>query len=120
LVDQRLGLCKNLSADHWFILEFAKPLQMIPADEQFEGEQAEQTSDNLEATSTSSQPKPTIQTSDPSVLEDLSNHYKGELPGFQPNLEKASETAPDTSVISRLSVSEYYNQTCQRTEVHGK
>jgi len=91
LVDQRLGLCKNFPADHWFILEFAKPLQMIPADEHFEGEQSQP-----------SQPKPTTQTSDSSILEELANHYNGELPGFQPTLEKASETILDTSVSESL------------------
>ena len=39
------------------------------------------------------------QTSDSSVIQDLINHYSGELPGFEPNLEKASELAYD-EVIS--------------------
>jgi len=45
--------------------------------------------------SSSSHPKPTTQTSDPSVLVELANHYLGELPRFEPNLERASEAASD-------------------------
>ena len=37
----------------------------------------------------------TTQASEPSVLDDLVNHYSGELPGYEPNLEKASELASD-------------------------
>jgi len=80
LVDQRLGLCKNLPADHWFIPKFARPLQAIAPSE------SDQTaSDNPEATTSSSQPQPSTQTSDPSLLEELVNHYQRELPGFRPN-----------------------------------
>jgi len=45
--------------------------------------------------SSSSYPKPTTQTSDPSILVELANHYSGELPGFESNLERASEAASD-------------------------
>ena len=91
LVDQRLGLCKNLHADHWFIPKFATPVQVIDL-----SETDQITSDNPEVTTSSSQTQPTTQSSDPSLLEELANHYKGELPGVKPNLEKASEMAPNT------------------------
>jgi len=84
LVDQRLGLCKNLPTDHWFYPNFARPLQVIDL-----SETDQTTSDNPEVTISSSQPQPTIQ-SNPSLLEELANHYKGELPGFEPNSKKAS------------------------------
>jgi len=45
--------------------------------------------------SSSSHPKPTTQTSDQSVLVELANHYSCELPGFESNLERASEAASD-------------------------
>jgi len=45
--------------------------------------------------SSSSHPKATTQTSNQSVLVELANHYSGELPGFEPNPEKASELAFD-------------------------
>ena len=75
---------------------YIQPLQTILVDEQFEEVPAELASDNPETTS--SQPQPSTQTSDSSVLDELSNHYKGELPGFKPNSEKASEIAPDRVV----------------------
>jgi len=47
-------------------------------------------------------PTPTTQTSKPFVLDNLVNHYSGELPGFETNLEKASYLASD-EVISESS-----------------
>ena len=92
LVDQRLGLCKKLPADHWFIPEFARPLQTVTPCE------PDQVASDI-PTSTSSQPQPSTQTIDSSILDELPNHYKGELPGFKPNSEKASEIAPDVVVL---------------------
>ena len=94
LVDQRIGLCKNLPPDHWFVLKFARPLQVIDL-----SETDQTTSDNPEAITSSSQPQPTTQSSDPSLLEELATHYKGELPGLEPNSEKASEMAYDEVVL---------------------
>jgi len=39
--------------------------------------------------------KPTTQSSEPPVLDNLVNHYSGELPGYEINLEKASDLASD-------------------------
>ena len=47
----------------------------------------------------SSQPQPATQSSDPSVLEELANHYEGELPGYRPNSEITSEIASDEVVL---------------------
>jgi hypothetical protein len=70
---------------------YVKPLQTVIPDEEFEGDSAQEVSDNFE--STSSQPQSITQTSDSFVLDDLSNHYKGELPGYVPSSDKASKTA---------------------------
>jgi len=43
--------------------------------------------------------QPSTQTSDLSVLNELANHYQGELPGFEPNLERASEIASEEVVL---------------------
>ena len=94
LVDQRLGLCKNLPPDHWFYPKFARPLQVVDL-----SETDQKNSDNLEATTSSSRPQPTTKSSNPSLLEELANHYKGELPGFEPNSEKAYEMASDEIVL---------------------
>jgi len=89
----RLDVCARLPADHPFQPPVIEPLQSIPADAEVVGEPAVSDSTNNE--SSSSNPKPTTQTSDPSVLDELANHYSGELPGFEPNLERASEAASD-------------------------
>jgi len=97
MAQMRINVCQKLPVNHHLKPPFIQPLQTIHTDAQFESEPTGPTSD-IPETTTSSQSQPTTQTSDPSVLEELSNHFKGELPGFQPTLEKASETVLDTSV----------------------
>jgi len=96
LSQRRIDVCQKLPVTHWLQPPFIQPLQTIPADEQFEDESVEPTFNNLK--STSSQPQPSNQTSDSFVLDDLSNHYNGELPDFESNSEKASETEPYSTV----------------------
>jgi len=89
-----------LPVNDWLQPSYIKPLQMIPVDVQSEDESVKTTSDNVTSTSSQPQPQPTTtKTSDSSMLDDLSNHYKGELPGYIPNSEKASKTAPDATVL---------------------
>jgi len=90
LLQQRIDICHNLLANHWLQPPWVKPLQTMLPDEKFEGDSVKTTSDNL--TSTSSQPQPTTQISDSSVLDGLSNHYNSKLPGYEPSPETASET----------------------------
>jgi len=90
----RLDVCARLPADHPFQPPVIEPLQSIPVDAEVVGEPAVPKSANHEESS-SSHPKPTTQTSDQSVLVELANHYSGELPRFEPNLERASEAASD-------------------------
>ena len=68
-----------------------EPLQYIPADAEVVGEPIGPESANNEVSISS--PKPITQTSDPSAIQDLINHYLGRLPGFEPNQEKASKVA---------------------------
>jgi len=71
-----------------------EPFQSIPADAEVVGEPTG--SETAKHEVSLSPPKPTTQTSDPSVIQDLINHYSGELPGFEPNLEKKTfELASD-------------------------
>ena len=92
----RIDVCNRLPANHPLQPPIVEPLQTIPTDAEVGSEHVEPESDNR--VSSSSQPKPTTQTSDPSVLEELANHYSGELPGFEPNLERASELASEEVV----------------------
>jgi len=94
---RRISACVRLPADHPLQPRMIEPLQSIPADAKVVGDQMGPESANHEVSVSS--PKPTTQTNDPSVIQDLINHYSGELPGFEPNLEKASELASD-EVIS--------------------
>jgi len=97
MAQMRIDVCERLHVNHPFQPPFIQPLQTIPADAKFESEHVEPDSD-IPVTTTSSQPKPTTQTSDPSVLEELANHYKGESPKFKPNSETASAIVSDISV----------------------
>ena len=90
----RVDVCKRLPANHPFQPPMIEPLQSILADAEVVGEPVVPESANHEESS-SSHPKPTTQTSDPSVLVELANHYSSELPGFESNLERASEAAFD-------------------------
>ena len=90
----RVDVCKGLPAIHLFQHPMIEPLQSIPADAEVIGEPTVHESTNHEESS-SSHPKPTNQTSDQFVLIELANHYSGEVPEFEYNLERAFEAASD-------------------------
>ena len=87
----RVDVCKGLPANHLFQHPMIEPLQSIPADAEVIGDQTRPESANHEVSLSPS--KPTTPASDPFVIQDLINHYSGELPSFEPNLQKASEIA---------------------------
>jgi hypothetical protein len=93
IAQMRADVCNRLPANHPSKPPLIEPLQSIPADAEFVDELAVSESNIHE--SSSSHPQPTTQTSDPSILVELTNHYSCELPGFEPNLERASEIASD-------------------------
>ena len=88
----RVDICARLPADHPLQPPMIEPIQSLPADAEGVDEPAVSESANL---SKSSHPKSTTQATEPSVLDDLVNHYSGELPGYEPTQEKASEVASD-------------------------
>jgi len=49
-------------------------------------------------TSSSSHPQPSKQTREPYVIDEMFDHYKGELPCYASSSEKASEIAPDIAI----------------------
>ncbi|RHN60154.1 hypothetical protein MtrunA17_Chr4g0022361 [Medicago truncatula] len=87
----RVNVCERLPANHPFQPPMIKPLSFVPDDAEVIGEQVGHESANFNESS--SHPNSTTQTLEPSVLENLVNHYSGELPGCEPNLERASEVA---------------------------
>jgi hypothetical protein len=89
----RVNVSARLPANHPFQPPMIEPLQSIPADAETVSKPAVSESANLHESLSHS--KPTTHTSEPSVLENLVNHYSGELPGVEPNLEKASRVIFD-------------------------
>jgi len=89
----RINACVRLPTDHPLQPPMIEQLQSIPADAEVVGDQTGPESANHEVSVFS--PKQTTQTSDPSVIQDLINPYSGELPGFEPSLERGSELASD-------------------------
>jgi len=88
----RVDVCARLPIDHPLQPPMIECIQSIPTDAEGVDEPPGSESANI---STSSHPNSTTQTPEPSVLDDLVNHYSGELPSYEPNLEKASEVASD-------------------------
>jgi len=88
---RRINACVRLPTDRPLQPPMIKQLQSIPTDAEVVGYQTRPESANLEVSLSPS--RPTIQTSDPSIIQDLINHDSGELLGFEPNLERAFEIA---------------------------
>jgi len=83
----------NIStSSHSFQPPVIKPLNFAPSNVEVIGEQVGSESANIDELS-APQPKSPTKSSEPSVLENLVNHYSGELPSVESNLEKASEVA---------------------------
>jgi hypothetical protein len=100
-VDERIGdmsemrnkVCERLPPNHPFQSPMIQPLNFIPADADVIGEHIGSESSNPNPESSSSHPSSTTQTPGTSILENLVSHYSGELPGVEPNLQRASEVA---------------------------
>jgi hypothetical protein len=92
MAQMRVKICERLPANHPFQPPMIEPHRSIPVDAENLGEPAVSESSNQNVSS-SSHPTSSTHSSKPSVLENLVNHYSGELPGVEPNLEKVSEVA---------------------------
>jgi len=75
---RRINACGRLPADHLLQQPMIKPLQSIPADAEVVGDQTGPESANHEVSLSPS--KPTTQTSDPSVIQNLINHKTQKKP----------------------------------------
>jgi len=84
---RRFNACARLPVDHPLQPLMIETLQSIPDDAKVVGEPTWPESANHEVSLSPS--KPTTQTSDPSVIQDLINHYSGEIASS----ERASEIA---------------------------
>ena len=99
LSQMRIDVCNKLPANHPMQPPMIELLQTIPVDAEFVNEQAV-LEPNIPETS-SSQPQPSTQSFEPSMLDELANHYQGDLPGFELNLERASKIASDEVNLER-------------------
>jgi len=70
-----------------------EPLQFVSADAEGVDDHTGFESANIEVSLSPS--KTTTQTNEPSIIQGLINHYSGELPGYETNIEKASDLASD-------------------------
>jgi len=115
----RVDVCARLPADHRLQPPMIECIQSIPTDVEGVDEPAGPESANI---SISSHPKSTTQTTEPSVLDDLVNHYSGELPGYEPNQEKASEVASDGVALEspqqQAPNSQMVSTTCTEIIIH--
>jgi len=88
---RRINACVILPADHPLQPPMIEPLQFVPADAEGVDDQTGSESANNEVSLSPS--KTTTQSSEPSVLDNLVNHYSCELPGCETNQERAYDLA---------------------------
>jgi len=96
LQQRRIDVCKNLPADHPLQSHVIEPIQLVPADADGVDDHTGINIANIDESS--SQPisqTQTAETSEPSIIQNLVDHYSGELPEYESNLEKASDIASD-------------------------
>jgi len=83
LIQRHIDVGQRLPEGHWGRPDFLNLIQSITHDSDIP------TTSTL--TDPQSQPKLATQSSDPSILEELANHYSSELPSFKPNSKIAFE-----------------------------
>jgi len=115
----RVDVCARLPADHPLQPPMIELIQSLPADAEGVDEPAGFESTNI---SESSNHKSTTQTTEPSMLDDLVNHYSGELPSYEPNQEKASEVSSDGVALEspqqQSPNSQMASSTCTEIFIH--
>jgi len=97
---RRINACKNLPVDHPLQPPMIEPIQSIHADAEGVDDHTGTYIANIDVSSSKPNfPTQTTQTStetsEPSIIQNLVNHYSGELPEYETNQEKASDIASD-------------------------
>jgi len=93
---RRIDVCKILPVDHPLQPPMINPIQFVPADAEGVDDHTGTNIANIDVSSSQPiSPNQTTQTSDPSIIQNLVNHYSGELPGYESKLEKAADIASD-------------------------
>jgi len=103
LQQRRIDACIHLPADHPQQPLVIEAIQFIPVDVEGADDQTGTYSAKINVSSphptSPTQTTPTTETSEPSVIQNLVDHYSGELPEYESNLEKASDIAYDEVMI---------------------
>jgi len=99
LQQRRIDACKNLPADHPLQPPVIELIQSIPADVEGADYHTGTNYANINVSSPQrtfpTQKPQTTETSEPSIIHNLVDHYLGELPEYESNLEKASNIGSD-------------------------
>jgi len=90
---RRIKACVKLPDNHPIKPPMIEPLQFVLADAEVVDDHTGLEYANHEVSLSPSEG--TTHSSEPSVLENLVNHYSSELPGYETNLERASDLAYD-------------------------
>jgi len=94
---RRINACVRLPPDHPLQPSMIEPIQFVSADAEGVVDQTGSESANINVSLSSFQT--TTKTNEPSIIQDLMNHYSGELPGYETNLERASDLASGEVMI---------------------
>ncbi len=93
LQQRRINACIHILADHPLQPLVIEAIQSIPADAQSVDDHIGTKSANINVSSphptSPTQTTPTTETSEPSIIQNLVDHYSGELPEYELNLEKS-------------------------------
>jgi len=92
---RRIEACKNLPADHPLQPPMIDPIQFVLADVEGVADHTGTNIANIDVSSSQpiSQTQTSTQTYEPSIIQNLVNHYSGELPEYKSNQDKASDIA---------------------------
>jgi len=96
---RRIDACKNLPLDHPLQPPVIEVIQSIPADAEGADDHTGTDFANINLSSphptSPTQATPKTETSEPSIIQNLVDHYSGELPKYESNQDKASDIASD-------------------------
>jgi len=100
LQQRRIDACIHLLADHPLQPPMIEPIQSFPTDAEGTDDHTRTYIANMDVSS--SKPNSLIQTtqtstktSEPSIIQNLIDHYSGELPEYESNQDKVSDIASD-------------------------
>ena len=106
----RTYACVRLPANHPLQPPMIEPIQFGPTNAEGAVDHTGSESANIDVSSSHpNSPTQTTETHEPSISQGLINHYSGELPDYESNLEKASDIA-STEVMTESPHQQTPNQ----------